>query len=114
MSLLRTRSLGALLLCLVLLACEDDDPTRVTTYDIRIVNQTATTYTVWIDPDAGVAGFQDDGLAEANSTRVLENRTVEVDYHIRLVGPGGDVDTDFAFERTIRSSGEDVTWMVGP
>ena len=83
-------------------------------YDITIINGTTTNYEVWIDADVDAAGFVRDGSVGGEATRLLSNRIIDVSFHIRLILEGEDPETTFAHERTITSTGDDVTWAINP
>jgi hypothetical protein len=94
--------------------CSEDDVKDALQYDITIINGTTTNYEVWIDADVDSAGFVRDGSVADGATRVLSNRVIDVSFHIRLVLTDEDPETTFAHERTITSTGDDVTWTIIP
>jgi hypothetical protein len=87
--------------------CEDEGPSGAR-FDLIVQNQTATVYDLFVN---GTSGFVSAGQVGANGSITLQNLVVGTNYTFRrsLVGTGP---MTFVEERTVSSTGADVTWTI--
>lgn len=99
-----------LLTALMLSACNENDSTAPKTkYTLTIYNNTPGPYDVYHAQSGGQ--FSQDGAIAGNGVFVISSLSFNVEYTVRLVEPGGEVESP-TYEETIISEGDNLTWSI--
>ncbi len=109
----KTASLLALAVLLVsFVGCMDDDDVKdIVEYNLRINNNAATAFDVHIDNQLDSPGSYSAGHVAAGQHTIIHELDIGVDYIVHLVNPGDGFDSP-VHQRTVHSSGGDVTWTI--
>jgi hypothetical protein len=92
--------------------CGGDDESETLPYSVTFVNETNTSYDVWMSVETDTQGFRDiDEVLPANGRLTLTGLVVNVAYTYRFVEPGGSVETP-AYSLAVQSFRDDVEMTI--
>ena len=111
---IRTLTLLAVFLLPMLVAgCggEDEGPVQPSTFGLQITNHKPHDYDVYRKPVDSEEAFVKVGVAPSGATYRVNPLSTGTTYTFRLSRPGMGAE-EFDFERTVSSTGGDVSWLV--
>lgn len=98
---------------LPLTSCDDNDSGTdpVQTFSLLITNKTPNDYNLYQSPSDAGSDFNKTGFVLSNVNYRVNPLNAGVTYTFRLVADGKAVE-DYAYEKEIRSDGEEQAWVV--